>query len=177
MAARFLSVVLLGPVLACACGSEVLVEEPTGGGGSGSGTTTGSASSTAVTAATTGGGPCDDHADCAPGLCIFGTGQCAAACEPSTCDACGPGSVCEPCATSSCPDCKNCVSACVPISQGRCDDNDACLEGFVCVFFEGVCRRPCDPMGQCEGLATCDFCATGSCCGCDDCVAVCQGTE
>jgi hypothetical protein len=63
----------------------------------------------------------------------------------------------------------------MPKGDGRCDDDDPCTDGFVCMFTDGVCYAACGPMGDCGGFAFCDECATGSCCGCENCVAACIG--
>jgi hypothetical protein len=58
-------------------------------------------------------GTCDDHDDCAPGdVCLYGAGQCAPACSPVPPSCPTPDLVCNPCATSSCPGCDNCLGAC-----------------------------------------------------------------
>ncbi len=164
-------VVALCLSLASGCGGNVVFEEQ-GAGGSGAVTST---DATSVTSTST-GGLCASNADCGPGsVCLLGTGVCADACEPFACDSCGQGSFCEPCATSSCPTCDDCVAACMPKGDGRCDDDDPCTDGFVCMFQDGYCAPPCGPMGDCGGFAFCDECATGSCCGCRNCVAACIG--
>ena len=93
------------------------------------------------------------------------------------CDACSPATVCDPCATSSCPNCDDCVAACRPVAEGECDSDDFCAAGEVCGFGLGVgqCRQPCGPGGECsEPGLTCNDCGTGSCCGCENCVAICS---
>jgi len=140
-----------------------------------------SASAVSVVSATS--GPvefCTSPDECAPDeLCIFGTGECLKACDIDACDACGAGFVCQPCATSSCAGCKDCRSACVPAPPGACDDDDGCPDGQACNFRTGQCRGLClggevvctEPGTQCSG------CQSGSCCGCDDCVALCIPDE
>lgn len=183
---------ILAATLLLGCGADVILDDP-GAGGSGSTSTaiaTGTSaqtaqSATAVTAtsASTGTGPCSAHEQCATGVCYFPTGECIPSCQPGTCDSCGPGSYCEPCAIGSCPGCSDCIAACVPISPGRCDDDDPCVSAggeTACYFPGGVCLPVCNPElpnGGCNGFELCDFCATGSCCGCDDCVGLCVGGE
>jgi hypothetical protein len=159
-----------------ACGGKVFVDGPgASGGGGGSGASLGTTSSTAGTLSTsTGSDRCREHADCPGGVCIFSTGLCAPSCEPESCDACTPGTVCEPCATSSCPSCRDCRAGCVA-SDGRCDDDDPCPEGRVCLFRQKTCAAPCAADGACGDFSFCDACPTGSCCGCDDCIQACVG--
>ena len=159
---------LVTSVLA-ACGANVVFDEDGAGGSS---TTNGSTTGGTVT---TGGGACDDHADCAPFLCIFGTGQCASPCTAGACETCGPGRFCEACATSSCPECDDCLAACVDLAPGRCDDDDACPPDSVCAYAFGTCLPACGGDGDCGEFEFCDTCATGSCCGCKDCVGACVG--
>jgi hypothetical protein len=161
------------------CGSTVSDD---GGGGSGvtggSGATGGSGGSGGSGAAGGAGGAtgCDEQSDCPDNeVCLFGEGVCVSACD-AFCDPCGAGQICNSCATSSCPDCDDCVAACVPIQAGQCDENDPCAASEVCVFQSGICALPCEVAGElCENGSVCDDCATGSCCGCDDCVNACVG--
>jgi hypothetical protein len=172
-----------------ACGGNVEVDEPsgssttgngaasagpsTGGGASGG---SGAAGSGASTGASGGGsGVCTDHDDCSAGqVCLFSTGQCVESCEPlGFCEECGEGTICDGCGTSSCPGCKNCTAACVPIQPGQCDANDGCPAGSACEWFAGTCQPLCGPNGSCPGGLECLDCATGSCCGCEDCVGLC----
>jgi hypothetical protein len=126
----------------------------------------------------TGPGLCTAHEDCPGALCIFATGECASACSSGSCDACTPGEVCEDCATSSCPDCFDCVSACRPTGVGRCDEDDPCLEDdHVCIYPSGFCAPSCDSSECADPNMVCEGCATGSCCGCDDCVSACFPLE
>lgn len=111
---------------------------------------------------------CDEHADCPDGLCHFASGECLPACVDGTCPS---GLICDGCATSSCPECKNCVPACVPASGG-CDEHADCPAGL-CVFETSQCAEPCTDEGQCDAGLQCDTCGTSSCPACDDCVAVC----
>jgi hypothetical protein len=159
--------------LMAACGGKAVIDER--GGGGNATTSTGSAGA-GPTSTTTGAGRCLSHDDCAPGLCIFTTGACAPACTiEDPCDGCGPGLTCEACATSSCPDCRDCRPACVAKTDGRCDADDPCPGAFVCSFAERVCYPPCGPGGECGEFAYCEECLTGSCCACLDCVAACVG--
>ncbi len=169
------------------CGADVVIDDP-GAGGSGStsgasATVTSSATgpTSTATSSSTGTTVCDSHDDCSPGVCYFPTGQCVPACEPGTCNSCGPGSFCEPCAIGSCPACADCVAACVPIDDSRCDDDDPCpLDGTACYFPSGVCLPVCSdvgPNGGCGDFSFCQQCATGTCCGCENCVDLCMGGE
>jgi hypothetical protein len=142
-----------------------------GAGGSGAAGATGGAGGS-------GGAPagCDDPSDCGVNeVCLFGAGVCAPTCD-AFCDPCGAGQICDPCATGSCPLCDDCVAACKPISPGRCDENDPCPANEICIFESGICALPCEVGGElCENGSVCDDCATGSCCGCENCVAACVG--
>ncbi len=141
--------------------------EPSGGGGSGAG---GSPSSTS---STTPGG-CTVHTDCADGeLCIFATGECRASCGFESCDSCGPGFVCNDCASSACPDCLDCRAACLPVEADQCDEDDACGAQEACDFQTKRCEPTCDNGACADPNMVCEDCATGSCCGCRDCVALC----
>jgi hypothetical protein len=185
---------ILFVALSFGCSADVVLEEP-GAGGSGTtsttvtngtaGSTSTNATATATATSTSTGvtGPCSSHAQCGTGVCYFPTGECVPSCEPGTCDSCGPGSYCEPCAVGSSPGANDCVAACVPVTPGRCDDDDPCVSGgadTACYFPGGVCMPLCNPNlpnGGCSDFEFCDFCATGSCCGCDDCVPLCVGGE
>lgn len=116
--------------------------------------------------------PCDDHADCPGGLCVFSTGECAAACGgPGGCSA--AGEVCDGCATASCPDCDDCLGACVP-GNGQCDTADDCPAEMACVWENNTCMPRCNEDLTCDiPGATCSDCGTSSCPACEDCVAVC----
>lgn len=156
------------------CGAKVVFDTNGGAGPGGSGP--GGAGAGAGTSTGTTG--CTTHAQCPQDqLCIFATGECAPACTAEVCDACGPGAYCEPCATSFCPDCLDCRAACLPLAPGRCDDDDPCQNGQVCLFSQGVCADACAPGGSCPDFTYCEGCATGSCCGCDNCVSACLGGE
>ena len=163
--------------LLVSCGGVVVVDSAGTGAGGASATSSSSSSGTSVT---TGGAPtpCTDHADCPGGLCIFWSGTCAAACEAAPCVSCGPGSICDTCATSSCPECEDCKAACAPALPGDCDEDDGCPAGEVCFYPTGLCVPACDLDGACPnpGLV-CDNCATGSCCGCENCISACVGVE
>jgi hypothetical protein len=145
-----------------ACSGDVVVDPNAGGGGAGSG-----AGSTVT--------GCDDHGDCGEGrLCIFATGTCADACVMDSCDSCGAAKVCSECATSSCPGCRDCTAACAPKQINQCDDDDDCDSLFVCNFGERRCDLTCSPELPCpSGEFSCLPCATGSCCGCKNCVSSC----
>jgi hypothetical protein len=163
--------------LGMSCGGKAIVDGVNGGGGEGGTDTTTSTTTSWTTNPTTTSGWCTSHEQCPGGVCVFSSGQCASSCTPNSCDPCGVGEFCEPCPTSSCPACNDCVAACVPLTSGRCDDNDPCQYGMVCSWWDGVCLQPCDPNGQCGDWYYCEYCATSSCCGCADCVAACLGGE
>ena len=148
-----------------ACSANVVVDPDNDGGGGGGGGTT-----------TTPSG-CQSHEDCGSGnLCVFATGACTPSCQIDGCDACGPGLVCNACATSSCPDCRDCTAGCVPVEPLDCDDDDTCEPGFTCLFQERRCTPACSPDLACSDPSTqCDGCATGSCCSCKNCVSACVG--
>lgn len=154
-----------------ACGGMAVVEADSGGGGAPS------AASSSISASGTGGGGCASHAECPGGLCVFSTGECATACAASACDSCGPGSICVPCATASCPGCADCLAACVPLPDGRCDDDDVCPLGSTCVFSSGYCAPICKPDLKCPDSHHCDPCATSDCCACDHCESACIGSN
>ena len=153
-----------------ATGSSGGVTSSSGGATSSSGGATGSSSGNA--SSSSGSGPCETHDDCTGNLCIGGV--CVPRCAAGQCDACTAGTVCEECATSSCPDCDDCVAACVPTPEGRCDDDDPCPGADqVCLFPYGWCAPSCES-GECaDPNMVCSECATGSCCGCENCVSAC----
>lgn len=82
-------------------------------------------------------------------LCNFSAGACARACDDE-CEACPTGEVCDPCGTSSCPNCRDCEPICVPITANtsECDDHSDCGDDALCIFaFDGTpntCRPTCD---------------------------------
>ncbi len=159
---------LAGASLAfAACGGTAVVDGGSGGSGTGTGTTTGTPTTTTTT-----GTPCTTHADCGDRVCVFATGTCAEPCE-DFCEGCGSGSICNDCATSSCPQCLDCVAACVPIQPGQCDDDDACAGGEVCLFFADTCAPSCESSDCADPNMVCQDCASSSCCGCKDCVSAC----
>jgi hypothetical protein len=163
-----------------ACSGTAVVEQGTGGAGGGASSSTGTSvvSSSSATSTSSGTGPCTSHEQCPGGVCVFLTGQCAPACDLGFCMSCGPGSRCDGCGTSSCPDCLDCVGACLPSLEGRCDDDDPCPPGEECLFFngfEGSCNPSCAPDVGCPPNYLCDPCGTASCCGCENCVSVCIG--
>ena len=153
-----------------ACGGTTVVDP--GGGGSG-GTTSGAGGSTP--SSSSGNTPsCTTHADCPEDtVCLFGMGQCVPACD-GFCDTCGPTTVCSDCATSSCPACADCLAACVPTPTGMCDEDDPCPDGAICLYEQQLCAPACSLDGACaDPSQQCDGCASGSCCGCKDCVPAC----
>lgn len=168
------------------CGGKVQVDDTddgtsstaSGAGNAGSG----AAGATGGTGAGASGGAssgCTSHETCGAGfVCIFATGECAPGCMGvAACEGCAPGSTCEGCATSSCPTCKDCTSACMPIQPGQCDTDDACPSGEQCFWGAGFCAPFCGPGGACPDGLACVSCATGSCCGCDDCVDLCLAVD
>jgi hypothetical protein len=158
-----------------ACGGTVVFEEPGSGGDDSSRSSAAPSSGSNATSATGAATPCTDTTDCAGGeVCVLDDGECRPGCIPGDCAACGPGLVCEPCATSSCPGCKDCISACIPVTAQRCDDDDPCPDGQACLYAQGTCHEQCsEEQGDfCENGA-CSSCQTGSCCGCRDCVDLC----
>jgi len=159
-----------------ACGGQVIFE-PGGDGGSGP------ASSSVATSTSSGTVRCGEHSDCGPAeLCIFGTGECATACEAGV--PCAFGEVCDECGTSSCPGCRDCRAVCVvgddppPKPQPVCTSHQDCADGGVeslCLFDLGLCTRPCGPaQPPCPPSESCEDCATSSCQACDDCVRACR---
>lgn len=170
-------------VFLTACGGTAIIDPGgSGAGGAGGATSANATSSTTTssnattTSTTSGPSGCVTHEQCPDGnLCIFSTGQCAPACAGESCDGCGAGSLCDGCATSSCGDCADCLGACRPIEQGECDDDDPCAgAGQTCVFQLRACTTACDPTNPNDTCPEeCQPCGTGSCCGCDDCVAIC----
>jgi hypothetical protein len=152
------------------CGGDVVVDAPPDddGGPSSSGASSSSSSSG-------GGRTCADHLDCGPNeVCIFATGACAPICDRASCDSCGAGSVCNSCATSSCPECDDCLSACRAREATSCDDDDPCPPGQACDA-ASTCRTSCPNGVECNSVSEfCAECVTGSCCGCLDCVSLCM---
>jgi hypothetical protein len=63
------------------------------------------------------------------------------------------------------------------VSEGRCDENDPCPDDWVCMYPYGYCAPPCDDGACADPNMVCSECATGSCCGCDDCVSACFPLE
>lgn len=156
---------------AAACKAEVDIAD--GGGGSSSTTTK---SATGKTSTGTGAAGCTSHDDCPGGVCVFDTGACSKSCDFTNYCAggCDAGTTCEGCATSSCPLCKDCTAACVPISPKRCDENNPCDKGDVCVWQTHECAPPCTLNGGCDDPSrVCMECVAGSCCACQDCVSAC----
>ncbi len=166
MRAPFLALVLAF----VACSGKAIVDD-----GSGTTTTSGTTASGTTTSTTT-ATMCSSHDACPSGVCVFSSGQCAKACE-GYCDGCAPGTICDDCATSSCAKCKDCRPACVPIVAGQCDDDDPCAMAEVCVWDEQRCAPSCNSGVCADPNMVCQQCATGSCCGCEDCVGVCTSAE
>jgi hypothetical protein len=60
---------------------------------------------------------CKTHEDCgSEQVCVFSSGTCATACETAAAT-CPAGYACVPCATGSCPGCKDCQAACIEQSS------------------------------------------------------------
>ncbi|MEM9695400.1 MAG: hypothetical protein AAGA56_22845 [Myxococcota bacterium] len=60
-------------------------------------------------------GQCDDHDDCdADELCLFGAQRCSRGCGEGQVGCLRDDQFCDPCATSSCPGCEDCLAACTP---------------------------------------------------------------
>src|SRR5262245_34044511 len=166
-----------------ACGGDTVVaddgatSEGTGGSGA-AGAAGGSSNSAGGTSnsSSSGAGACSAHSDCPPGqVCLFSSGLCTSACEGDLCSACDPGTFCDGCATSSCPEGADCRPACILTPAAFCDDNDPCNEGAVCIWEQHLCAAACTPDGGCSDPGYfCGGCVTSSCCGCKDCVSACQ---
>jgi hypothetical protein len=180
--------VLLAAFALAACGGDVVVDDkdasgagaagsgPSGTGAVGPGTTGTGATGPGPSTVGTGPGSCTDHVACPPdSVCVFATGECAKLCQGDPCEACGPGTICDSCATSSCPECADCIGACMPVQNGRCDGDDPCADGALCYFPDSTCHVACPAFepATCPPGEECASCPTGSCCGCDDCVDMC----
>lgn len=156
-------------LLSLACNGNVVVGS---GGAGGEGGGSGGATTTTTTTSTTTPAGCQAHTDCPGGLCIFSSGLCSVPCtlfEP-----CPQGEVCGACATGSCPQCDDCVAACLPAQAGQCDDHDDCPATSVCLYGAQTCAPKCTDAGGCaDPNLVCNDCATGSCPGCEDCVGAC----
>jgi hypothetical protein len=112
------------------------------------------------------------HGQCESGLCIFSSGVCSTSCTMT--EPCGTGLRCEPCATSSCPTCEDCVGACVTAAPGECDDHDDCTADDLCVYWSQRCAPPCTSAGGCaDANLWCDTCATYPCPMCAECWSAC----
>jgi hypothetical protein len=160
-------------LLVSACGGNVVAD---GAGGSTSASTSDATSSSSVSVTSSSTGPGDCASGCGPAeVCYFPTGECIFGCDAGGLDPCGPGFACSYCATTSCAQCSDCVDACLPSPPGTCDDHDDCLPTEVCIYGAGLCKEACD--GNDPGCSSpdlvCNFCATSSCPGCDDCVGAC----
>lgn len=160
-------------VSAAGCGGNVVVD---GGGDGGQGGTAsvgpGPGPGPGPGSTSSGSTACDDHADCTGDVCLFGSGTCAAPC--TTFEPCPTGLFCDGCATSSCPMCDDCVAACVSADPGQCDDHDDCPPEQLCVYATQTCAPQCTADGLCaDPSLVCDFCATSSCPGCENCLGAC----
>lgn len=66
------------------------------------------------------GAKCAAHDDCdGDEVCVFGSGSCAAACSVEDLDACSGSATCDTCATSSAPNTRDCVGACIVPGGGN----------------------------------------------------------
>jgi hypothetical protein len=184
---------VLSLALLVACGGKAVIDGPPGSGGSGStadgssAVTTGTSSASASSGSASGSGSTSSGAatDCRVDGCAMGfvchqpTGACLVGCVPGGEAACPTDFTCDPCATSSCPACEDCVAACVPANGAAiCTKHADCPTTDWCVFSASACAKRCGtgvPSEVCtEGV--CQQCYTSSCPGCDDCLSVCVGT-
>ena len=111
------------------------------------------------------------------------------------CNECALGEICDPCGTSSCPECQDCIPACIQVceseSNALCEeDPPKCEEGLILIVqnecWECVeppsCEPPslmspprtCETSLDCLPGEVCDECAASSCPGCDDCIPLCS---
>lgn len=59
-----------------------------------------------------------------------------------------------------------------------CNEDVACPPNSVCIWSTGVCAEVCGDMcSSCPTGEVCNDCATGSCPGCEDCVAACTPAQ
>ncbi|MCA9625533.1 MAG: hypothetical protein KC731_41210, partial [Myxococcales bacterium] len=57
---------------------------------------------------------------------------------------------------------------------GDCDDDDPCPNGEICLHESRTCAPSCiNGTGCADPNLVCNDCATGSCCGCEDCTDAC----
>ncbi|MBM4358922.1 MAG: hypothetical protein FJ096_12530 [Deltaproteobacteria bacterium] len=185
---RSVALTLLGCLLAC--GGKAVIDGPPGSGGAGGSTTVGTTTvsstaattgtATSATSSTASGAFPDCRIDgCATGwVCHQPTGTCLVGCVPGGETPCPDAFTCEPCASSSCPTCDDCVAACVPANGSRiCAKHTDCPMTDWCVFSSGACSKKCGtgaPTDVCE-LGVCQQCYTSSCPTCEDCLSVCVG--
>jgi hypothetical protein len=188
-AMRLLGLSLVAAALAAACGGTAIID-PGGSGGANAGSTSASsgtsssfASSSQSTSSGSMGGcgvdrPCPAGQTCLWGQGRDGQGVCAPLCQEGSCgeDVCPAGSVCDSCASSSCPECADCIGACRPTRAGQCDGHDDCGEDELCNYSQGRCAKACGSTAECDADAICDGCATSSCPCCEDCRGICIGT-
>ncbi|NUP05948.1 MAG: hypothetical protein HOW73_07810 [Polyangiaceae bacterium] len=163
------------------CGANVVFGEPDGEGGSGGdGGSPSTSTSPSNTSTATGFVQCSKHIDCPDDtVCQFSTGECIDACNDGL--PCADGFFCSDCATSTCPECLDCIAGCVPgdppLPPVQCDDHDDCGVSpgeAVCIFTFGLCAQRCGPASPpCPPGTFCESCATSSCPACDDCIGAC----
>lgn len=147
---------------------------------------------------------CDDELPlCRPGEQPALRGGCWACVDQVTCEVftpcehdreCADHQHCDPCATSSCPECDDCIGACVTspcesasaigcsVARPDCAAGEVaviqdgcwvCVNQTTCEPYEGACRTHLD----CGPAELCDPCGTSSCPDCEDCVPACVDTE
>jgi hypothetical protein len=163
-------IVLLSSLVAC--GGKAIVDDSGGSGGTTTSSST-SSSSSSTSASSSGTVGCEDHSDCPDEwVCVYDTGVCALRCG-DPCQPCGAGEICDICATSSCPGCKDCTGACVAAAAGQCDDHMDCAAQEACIFGMSQCAPSCTSMGCADPNLVCQDCATSSCACCLDCGSAC----
>ena len=158
------------------CGGKAVIDAPLGAGGaSASVVTTTTDGPSTNTGNPSGGAPDCRQTSCMAGLvCHIPTGVCITACDTAQPN-CG-SDACDPCATPSCPTCKDCVAGCLPSKATLCLDHADCPATDYCVYSKNLCEQRCgtgDPADVCM-TGVCLQCITSSCFGCDDCLSTCS---